>query len=150
MQRANLHREAVAARQTQAELPLDDYADEQPSPVHPLQRYAAPAHQDDDQEQAYDEAEQQADPSRYDDALYGQLENSAHDFQREPAYPDDPYAYQDGYEDEPEDRPKRRGGLMMVAAVLALAVIGTGAAFAYRTSVAAPRSGQPPVIKCDS
>ena len=95
------------------------------------------------QEQAYErgrqETEQQADPSRYDDALYGQLENGAHDFQREAAYPDDPYAYQDGYEDEPEDPPKRRGGLMTVAAVLALAVIGTGAAFAYRTYVGCPQ-----------
>jgi len=151
MQRANIHRQTVAERQAQAEPPYDDYADEQPSAVHPLHRYAAPAHQDQHQhEQAYDEADGQADPARYDDALYGQLENGAHDFQREPAYPDDPYAYQDGYEDEPEEQPKRRGGLMTVAAVLALAVIGTGAAFAYRTYVGSPRSGEPPIIKADN
>ncbi len=151
MQRANLHRQAVASRQAQAEPVQDDYADEQPDAVHPLHRYAAPAHHDDYQEeQAYDDAEGQADSSRYDDALYGQLENGAQDFQREPAYPDDPYAYQDGYEDEPEERPKRRGGLMTVAAVLALAVIGTGAAFAYRTYVGSPRSGEPPIIKADN
>jgi len=155
MQRANIHRQTVAERQAQAEPPYDDYADEQPSAVHPLHRYAAPArqdqHQDDYQhEQAHDEADGQADPARYDDALYGQLENGAHDFQREPAYPDDPYAYQDGYEDEPEEQPKRRGGLMTVAAVLALAVIGTGAAFAYRTYVGSPRSGEPPIIKADN
>ncbi len=155
MQRANLHRQAVAERQAQAEPVYDDYADAQPSAVHPLHRYAAPARQDQhqheyQQEHAYDEADGQADPSRYDDALYGQLENGAQDFQREPAYPDDPYAYQDGYEDEPEERPKRRGGLMTVAAVLALAVIGTGAAFAYRTYVGSPRSGEPPIIKADN
>jgi len=151
MQRANLHRQAVASRQAQAEPVHDDFADEQPGAVHPLHRYGAPAHHDDyQQEQVYDEAEGQADPSRYDDALYGQLENGAQDFQREPAYPDDPYAYQDGYEDEPEERSKRRGGLMTVAAVLALAVIGTGAAFAYRTYVGSPRSGEPPIIKADN
>ena len=102
-------------------------------------------------EPLYDESDgQQPDPSRYDDALYGQLEADAHDFQREPAYPDDPYAYQ-GYEDEsPEESPKRRGGLITVAAVLALAVVGTGAAFAYRSYVGSPRSGEPPIIKADN
>jgi hypothetical protein len=154
MQRANIHRQAVEDRQTQPvhEPEYEDYADEQPSAVHPLHRYPAPAQQDDyqQQEHAYSEQGGQADPSRYDDALYGQIENGAHDFQREPAYPDDPYAYQDGYEDEQEDRPKRRGGMMTVAAVLALAVIGTGAAFAYRSYVGSPRSGEPPIIKADN
>ena len=93
--------------------------------------------------------EQPADPSRYDDALYGQLESGAQEFARDPAYPDDPYAYQSGYDEEPEPR-KRRSGLMTVVAVLALAVVGTGAAFAYRTYVGAPRSGEPPIIKADN
>ena len=39
---------------------------------------------------------------------------------------------------------------MTVAAVLALAVVGTGAAFAYRTYVGSPRSGEPPIIKADN
>ena len=39
---------------------------------------------------------------------------------------------------------------MAVAAVLALAVVGTGAAFAYRTYVGSPRSGDPPIIKADN
>src|SRR5437868_7168010 len=39
---------------------------------------------------------------------------------------------------------------MTVAAVLALAVVGTGAAFAYRTLVGSPRSGEPPIIKADN
>ena len=43
------------------------------------------------------------------------------------------------YEEEPAPK-KRSSGLMTVAAVLALAVVGTGAAFAYRTFVGSPRS----------
>ena len=39
---------------------------------------------------------------------------------------------------------------MTVAAVLALAVVGTGAAFAYRTYVGSPRSGEPPIIRADN
>ena len=93
--------------------------------------------------------EPQQDPSRYDDALYGRLETGEHDYQRDPAYPDDPYAYQGEYEEEPAPK-KRSSGLMTVAAVLALAVVGTGAAFAYRTFVGSPRSGEPPIIKADN
>jgi hypothetical protein len=120
-----------------------------PSAVHPLRRHALPAPQYEDyqEEQAYQEPAQHADPSRYDDALYGQLESGAQDYQRDPAYPDDPYAYQDGYEEEPV---RKRGGVLTVAAVLALAVVGTGAAFAYRTYLGAPKSGDPPIIKADN
>ena len=39
---------------------------------------------------------------------------------------------------------------MTVAAVLTLAVVGTGAAFAYRTYVGSPRSGEPPIISADN
>jgi len=152
MQRAN-----ARAQQPGPQQQYDDEADYQPAPVHPLHRYgaqqqAAPPQQQHAQYQYQDEpqyAEQaQNDPSRYDDALYGRIE-SAQDYQREPAYPDDPYAYQGAYEEEPEEQPKRRGGLITVVAVVALAVIGTGAAFAYRTFVGSPRSGEPPVIKAD-
>jgi hypothetical protein len=132
----------------------------QPEPVHPLHRYAAqqpqvPAHQappaqDDYYEQPQQYADEpQQDPSRYDDALYGRLETGEHDYQRDPAYPDDPYAYQGEYEEEPAPK-KRSSGLMTVAAVLALAVVGTGAAFAYRTFVGSPRSGEPPIIRADN
>jgi hypothetical protein len=143
MQRANAR---VVPQQRQAP-PQEDY----PSQVHPLRRHALPAPQYEDypEEQAYEQAEPQHDPSRYDDALYGQLESGAQDYQREAAYPDDPYAYQDGYEEEPEPV-RKRGGLLTVAAVLALALVGTGAAFAYRTYVGAPRSGDPPIIKADN
>src|SRR5207302_5143249 len=136
----------------------DDEPEYQPAPVHPLHRYAAqqpksPTHEAPAQD--YDEAPQQYadepqhDPSRYDDALYGRLETGEHDYQRDPAYPDDPYAYQGEYEEEPAPK-KRSSGLVTVAAVLALAVVGTGAAFAYRTFVGSPRSGEPPIIKADN
>jgi hypothetical protein len=152
------------------------------SPVHPLHRYSAKpavpepdvhqaqAYQDGSyQDQAYqgqayqqhgqayqDQAEQelyaQPDPSRYDDALYGRLETGEQDYQRDPAYPDDPYAFQSDYPDdaEIEEPKKQRGGMMTVAAILALAVVGTGAAFAYKTYMGSPRSGEPPIIKADN
>jgi hypothetical protein len=142
----------------------DDEPEYEPEPVHPLHRYAAPAapqpqyaaQQPRAPAQDFDEAPQQYadepqhDPARYDDALYGRLETGEHDYQRDPAYPDDPYAYQsEEYEEEPAPK-KRSRGLMTVAAVLALAVVGTGAAFAYRTFVGSPRSGEPPIIRADN
>ena len=94
---------------------------------------------------------QQPDPARYDDALYGRLEAGEQDYQRDPAYPDDPYAFQSDYPEADLDEPKKqRGGMMTVAAILALAVVGTGAAFAYKTYVGSPRSGEPPIIKADN
>jgi len=141
--------------------PPEDYADEEPAyepaPVHPLHRYAAqqpaaPAQeyqQEYQEEQHYADEAPQVDPSRYDDALYGQIESGEQEYQRDPAYPDDPYAYQSEYE-EPAEPKRRSSGLVTVAAVLALAVVGTGAAFAYRTYVGSPRSGEPPIIKADN
>ncbi|MBR0895260.1 SPOR domain-containing protein [Bradyrhizobium tropiciagri] len=147
--------------------------DDLPKPVHPLHRYAAaqqpqpapepvatyrsvePAYRPVEparQPEAFDDephyGTQTQDPSRYDDALYGQLEAGEQDLQRDPAYPDDPYAYE-AYEEEPEPR-KRSSGLMTVAAVVALAVVGTGGALAYRNYVGSPRSGEPPIIKADN
>ncbi len=154
MQRANARVQQSAPLEPQ----YDDEADYQPAPVHPLQRYggqqAAPppplppqqAHYQYAEEPQYAE-QQPADPARYDDALYGQIEQ-AQDYQRDPAYPDDPYAYQGDY-DEQEEQPRKRGGMITVAAVLALAVLGTGGAFAYRNFVGSPRSGDVPVIKAD-
>ena len=129
--------------------PQQDY----PSAVHPLQRYATPLAQPEPEYHPappFADAEPEADPSRYDDALFGQLDSSAQD-QQDPAYPDDPYAYQDEFGDGVEEPAKKRGGGMMtVVVVLALAVLGTGAAFAYRTYIGSPRSGDVPVIKADT
>ena len=146
------------------------------NPVHPLHRYSAQptapepdfhqpqayqdhAYQDQayqegqahHQEQVYQEQHPQPDPARYDDALYGRLEAGEQDFQREPAYPDDPYAFQSDYPEADLEEPRKsRGGMMTVAAILALAVVGTGAAFAYKTYIGSPRSGEPPIIKADN
>ena len=127
--------------------------------VHPLRRYAA-AHPP--AEPAYHEAppfaatdpdqHAQHDPARYDNALYGQPDPGTYDAQQQDAaYAEDPYAYQDGYGDEPEqERKPRRGGMITVLAVLALAVVGTSGAFAYRTYMGSSRSGEPPIIKADA
>jgi len=110
--------------------------------------HEAPPFADDDQEP-------EPDPSRYDEALYGQLDHGAQEPQYDQAYAeeDDAYGYQDGYGDGDgtEERvPKRSGGIMTIAIVLALAVVGTGAAFAYRTFVGASRGGEPPIIRADA
>ncbi len=97
-----------------------------------------------------------ADPHRYDDALYGQIDTAlasqSLQYAPETAYQDDPYAYPGDYADDPEeatDRPRRR--LLPIAAILALAVVGTGGAYAYRSLTgAATVRGEPPVIKADT
>ena len=143
--------EAPRQEALQQEVPEQDY----PSAVHPLHRYAA-AHPapEPDYHQAppfADEADHEPDPSRYDDALYGQLDADAQRTPHGQAYSDDPYGYQDGYAEAAEEPVlKRRGGMVTVVVVLALAVLGTGAAFAYRTYVGSPRSGEPPIIKADT
>ena len=138
-----------------APAPQEDYAEDYPSAVHPLHRYAAqhaaPA-PDYHQAPPYADADHEPDPSRYDDALYGQLDTGAQEAPHDPAYADVGYGYQDGYDDGVGEEPvrKRGGGMATVAVLLALAVVGTGAAFAYRTYVGSPRSGEPPIIKADN
>ncbi|MBR0817786.1 SPOR domain-containing protein [Bradyrhizobium liaoningense] len=129
-----------------------DHADQ--DQAYQDQAYQGHAHQQHAQayqEQAYQEPHQPPDPARYDDALYGRLEAGEQDYQRDPAYPEDPYAFQSDYPEADLDEPKKpRGGMMTVAAILALAVVGTGAAFAYKTYVGSPRTGEPPIIKADN
>jgi hypothetical protein len=141
MQRAARHEEA----------PQQDY---QPLQEHPLRRYAtpvaAPAAEPNYDEPAYEAADQASDPSRYDDALYGQPDIDEQSSQH-PAYADDGYEDQEGYgEDVEQLPPKRRGGMVTVFLLLAMAVVGTGAAFAYRTYIGPPRAGEPPIIKADN
>jgi hypothetical protein len=132
----------------------EDYSQDYPSAVHPLQRYAAQhaaTEPDDRQAPPFADADQESDPSRYDDALYGEPDSGAQASQHDQAYSDDPYTYQDSYDEVAEDQvPKRRGGMITVIVVLALAVVGTGAAFAYRTYLGSLRSGEPPIIKADA
>jgi hypothetical protein len=146
MQRATRH------EAPQHEAPQEDYPEHYPSAQHPLRRYATPVAPPEPEYHpapSFAETDHEPDPSRYDEALYGPLDPVEQP--RDPAYADDAYAYQDGYADEPEDRVKKRSnGLMTVVAVLTLAVVGTGAAFAYRTYVGSPRSGEPPIIRADA
>ncbi len=61
---------------------------------------------------------------------------------------DQAYALEDYVEDTPDDR--RRGGLIVVAAVLGLAVLGTAGAFAYRSMFGGSMlPSLPPIIKAD-
>lgn len=132
--------------------PSPDYSDA----VQPMQRYAgerAAADADYRAEAPFSDAGSEPDPSRYDEALYGQLDAGDQDYQQDPAYADDAYAYQDEYEydDNAEGHVRKRGGGMVtVAVVLALAVVGTGAAFAYRTYFNSPSNGEPPIIRADN
>ena len=103
---------------------------EYPHPVLPLHCSAAASEQDHHEPQAADER-------------YGLIKSVDQENIR---YLDDPYAHQRGYEEEPEPR-TRRGGMVIVAAALALAVVGT---VAYRTYVGSPRSGEPPIITADN
>ncbi|WP_022721189.1 SPOR domain-containing protein [Rhodopseudomonas sp. B29] len=85
-------------------------------------------------------------PNRYDEALFGELPPEP-----QPGYyTDQQYGYDDGYADEAPAAKPRRSGMMTVVSILALAVVGTGGAFAYRTFVGGHRSGEPPVIKADT
>jgi hypothetical protein len=136
--------------------PAQDYpAEDFPSAEHPLRRYSAQQAEpaaDYGHPPPFADVDQPVDPSRYDDALFGPLDaDGQHDGQLDPAYSDDPYAYQDGYDDDTEEQgQKRRGGLTTVMAILALAVVGTGGAFAYRTYVGSARNGEPPIITADT
>lgn len=123
--------EALAASEQSDEADLS-------SRPHPLHRFA----------NQHDNEPADGGDVRYAD---GPAPQDAHGTPFQPsAYQDDPYAYADDYGDRPDAaRDKSRRGLLTVAAVVALAVIGTGGAFAYRTYVSSPRSGDVPVIKAD-
>ncbi len=122
--------------------------------VHPLRRYAAAHHLPEPTYQTSPQTQPEADHSaRYDEALYGPLpseaDHAAYGNPQPAGYYDD-YAYEEDDGGDAEARKPRRKGLATVAAVVALAVVGTGAAFAYRTFVGTTRSGEPPIIKADA
>ena len=106
------------------------------------------------QPRAYQAPAVQPDLSRYDDALYGQVETGQEDYGSDPAYPDNPYADQDDYPehdvDEAEPEGPRRGIMMIVAALVVFGFVGTGGAFAYRSWWAPRHSGDPPIIRADN
>ncbi len=96
---------------------------------------------------AYDQ--QQPDPSRYDDALYGVADGQDPNYDPHAVYPEDAYVQQ-GYDEEAAERVRpKRGGMMTVVVVAALAVVGTAGAYTYRTWHGSPRNGEAPIIKAD-
>jgi hypothetical protein len=140
----------------------DDRAEEYPqahqhAPPHPQ---AYPQHQADqyaDDAPAFLRAARQRDPARYDDVLYDQNSQNAPQYadgqyQQNYDYQDqaDPNGYPPAYADDLEEPKRKRGGLMTVAAVLALAVVGTAGAYGYRSFTGPVRSGEPPVIKAET
>ena len=92
---------------------------------------------------------------------------AAHTYAQQPAYPQDAYGqegyaqqdfaaapqlgpeeHQDVYDDLPPER--RRMGVVAIAAVLALAVVGAAGAFGYRAVFGSGTRMPPPVIKADT
>lgn len=135
-------------------------AEPEPEPVynsrpHPLHRMRNQPHEEPED---FYPAPPPPSPSRpiaaeqpYDDTPYQPQEAAYDPHGLQPAY-DDGYAYPDEYADQEEiahEKPRRTGALV-AAAVLALAVVGTGGAFAYKTYISSPRSGEPPVITADT
>jgi len=128
----------------------------QPAPLPPQEYPAEQAWHD----QGHESVEaglgyhQQSDFSRYDDALYDQIETGEQSFQGDREYPDDAYAYQDDYpeeevhQDKPENR--RRGGMKLVAAILAFAFVGTGSAITYKKYIGPRHHVDPPTIIADN
>lgn len=97
----------------------------------------------------------QAPTDRYDQVLYGQDDQQ----QQDDGYSDQGYMDEEYAEEqfdgppafvETENRRRRPGGLLTVAVVLGLAVVGTAGAYAYRSYSGSPRSGTPPIIKADN
>lgn len=72
-------------------------------------------------------------------------------YEADPYHPGDrQFAHEDEHFYEDATRSKRRVGILAVAAVFALAVIGTAGAFGYRAIFGKHSSGPPPVIKADA
>jgi cell division septation protein DedD len=94
----------------------------------------------------------EADP-RYGAQPYGtQPAYGAPPFAAGEGFSSDPYYHVegqgDGYAEEAAAR--RRGGVLAITAVLALALLGTAAAFGYRAVFGGSSSAPPPVIKADT
>jgi SPOR domain len=143
MQRAAIRQEAPPSPQ-----PQDRYS----SAMHPLHRYAAahpPGEADHDPQQEFADSGYQPDSSRYDDALYGRFDSDPQPAQYDQPYANDAYGYEEDQPFEEQLEPRRRGGLITVAAVLSLAVFGVGGAFAYRSYTGGTRNGEPPIIRAD-
>lgn len=135
--------------------------DEYEAPPAPHQAYAQPAHREAQPEPyaaaSHAASDQPADTSDYSEEAGGYDHYPPDDRYRValPSGQHDPDAYyaEDGHmppQGEEGVVHRRRGGLITIAAVVGLAVVGTAGAFGYRAFVA-PSNGpaSPPVIKAD-
>jgi hypothetical protein len=96
------------------------------------------------QPQPYDQRGYQAP----DEAVYPQEQYAEPEYDPNVYYEDAPGL--EGGQDYDDEPPRRRGGIIAVAAVLALAVVGTAGAFGYKALFGASGSAPPPVIKADT
>src|SRR5262249_52039371 len=91
---------------------------------------------------------------RYSDEQYAHAAAPVHHDGYHSGHPDDGQDYEaEYYDDEQDDRseeeaaPRRRSGLITVAALAGVAVLGTAGAFAYRTVFATSSGGEVRVIR---
>ena len=89
------------------------------------------------------------DNNRYDDLLFGEERRPEPRPNRDTRFEERPFG-NDFDQDTEEPAPPRRGGLATVIVVLALAILGTAGAYAYRSFTGSPRSGEPPVFRADA
>ncbi len=141
--------EEASYEEAPAEPQAQQYADEFPAAPEFARagRYAAP-----EQGGQYDP---NLDPSRYDEALYGAPDDAyapPYGTQDGAGYPADPYGDPRGYDGHGNNQAARprRGGMAMVAGLVALAFVGTAGAYAYRNLVGGARNGEAPIIKADA
>jgi hypothetical protein len=107
--------------------------------------HAAADQQHSDQQYAGEQyADQQYDDQQYDEQQYADQQHADEQYREgDEEYP----AYQDA---EDNTRRSKRGGLVTVAAVFGLAVLGTAAAYGYRSFTSGGSTGAPPVIRADA
>lgn len=134
----------------------DPYQAQDPYPSHETTGYADYQQQDDRYGALPGHGQQGYDQQGYAPQAYPQQDYAQQGYPQQ-GYPQQGYADDPYYGAMPGDdqiyerrRPERRGGLVTVAAVLALAVVGTAGAYAYRSVFG--KSGAPltpPVIRAD-
>jgi hypothetical protein len=145
----------TAQAQQQARVQQPTHVEQEPEPEAEPEMTPMPAFLQAPHPQHGAHAQQQAPADRYDPVLYGQDdEQQQYEEYGDQGYVDEEYA-EEGFEGSPaflesENRRRRPGGLLTVAVVLGLAVVGTAGAYAYRSWSGSPRGGAPPVIKADN
>ncbi len=150
--------QTAQAQQTRSQ-PAPSYVEPEPQPYE-TQQYEAEQEPHLTPMPAFLQAQhpqhpEQAPADRYDRVLYGHDDpQQDQEYDEQQGYADEDYA-DEQFDGPPaflenEDRRRRPGGLLTVAVVLGLAVVGTAGAYAYRSYSATPRSGTPPVIKADN